>query len=63
MDVMSGEVHRYVIERELAEAGFTPDERAAFLEALDANTRAITPWQRSLLDRHRNFAFPFLEVT
>ena len=52
MDVMSAEAHRYTVERELAEAGFTPEEQADFMAAWDANEGTLTPQWRFLLNRH-----------
>ena len=51
------------VRAELAEAGFTPEEQAQFMEAWDANRDALTPHQADLLFRHEEFVYPNREVS
>ena len=53
--------HERDLLAEVRAAGFTDAEQAQLMEALDAVGSALTPWQQSLVDRHRAYVYP--EVT
>ena len=63
MDVMSGELHRYTVDRELVKANFTPEDREAFWRAWAIDAADLTEAEAALLFKHYDYrATPRPEV-